>query len=96
MREKDEAKRLMQTIAAAPAGEERFKVFKTLMAFNNESHEIMKDPVYRRVVREKINEFYALGLDFINKDEEYAELVQSILLKINDLDARGVVLKLPN
>ncbi len=74
----------------------RFLKFKEIVKYLLNSEEVIKNKSLRRVARAKINELYALNKDYINNDNEYAQQVQDLIHKLNDLDARNVRHEIPN
>ncbi len=81
---------LIREMREVEAGKPRFDKYKELLKYFLNSEEVIKSVPLRRSMRAKIDEFYALGKDYIDNDAEYAQLVQDVIHKINDLDARGV------
>ena len=81
---------LIRQMQEVEAGKPRFDKYKQLLKYFLNSEEVIKSVSLRGSMRAKIDEFYALGKDYIDNDAEYAQLVQDVIYRINDLDARGV------
>jgi hypothetical protein len=94
--ETQHAMHLLREVEGEQGGVPRFNNFKILLEYILTTQEILKNKVFRDTIRRKLNEFYGEGHNYINADKDYAELVQQITNKINDLDARGVRHKIIN
>jgi hypothetical protein len=90
------AMHIMDQVRAEQADFPRFGKFKELLKYLVTSEEVLKNKRFRGVVRDKINEIYAENRPYVRENAEYPDIVQQLLVKIADLDARNVRHEIPN
>ena len=90
------AMHIMDQVRAEQAHFPRFIKMKELLKYLATSDEILKNKRFRGVVRDKINEIYAENKPYVRENAEFPDIVQHVLVKISDLDARNMRHNIPN